>query len=79
MGFLRKVHDVTLRYKVCRRSCKIRRNLNIESILRIEISVTLVRPCDQTTTGKIGVASPAAYTHGKAVQRSTKHQMAWVI
>jgi len=33
MGFLRKAHDVTLRDKV--RSCKIRRALNVEPLLRI--------------------------------------------
>jgi len=36
MGFLRRVHGVTLRDKV--RSCEIRRALNVELLLRIERS-----------------------------------------
>jgi len=34
MRFLRKVHGVTLRYKMC--SCEIYKTLNVEKLLRIE-------------------------------------------
>jgi len=37
---------------------------------------SLVWPCDQNVPRKIGVASPAGYTHGKAAQMSSKDQMA---
>ena len=42
-----------------------------------EPSATLVWPCDQNSSGKIGEASPAGYTDWKAAQRSTKDQVEW--
>ena len=54
MGFLRRVHGVTLRDKV--RSCEIRRAVNVELLLlRIKISqLRLFRPCVQKVTRKTG-------------------------
>jgi len=49
MGFLRKVHGVTLRDKVS--SCEIRKALNVEPHLRIERSKLLwLRPCAQNVS-----------------------------
>jgi len=42
-----------------------------------EIQNRLVRPCVHNVPGKIGEASPAGYTHGKAAQRLPKDQMEW--
>ena len=40
-----------------------------------EISATAVRSRDRNAPRKIGEASPAGYTHGKAAQRSTEDQV----
>ena len=70
MWLLRNVRGVTLREKV--RSCETRKALNVERLLRIEISATIFRRLDQNVTGNIGVTSPVGYTQGKSAQRSSK-------
>ena len=71
MGFLRRVHDMTLRNKV--ESAQLWNLWNPEcrfiSPSSRKISDTLVRPFDQNVPGNIGEASPAGYTHGKVDQR----------
>ena len=65
MFFLRRVHCVTLRNRVC--SCEICKALNLKPhLLRIEISATLIRPCVLNTSEIIGEASPAGYTQRNA-------------
>ena len=77
MRFLRRVHGMTLRDKVG--SCEIRKTPNIEPLLRIERSYTLVRLCpSQNVLGKISETSLAGYTHGKAAQSSSKHHVEWL-
>jgi len=39
------------------------------------MSVVMVRPFDQNATGKIGEASPAGKTQGKAAQRSIDNHL----
>ena len=59
MGFLRRVHGVTLCDKV--RSCEIRRVLNAEPTTsqNREIPATLIRPCGQNVPVKTGESRPA--------------------
>ena len=65
MVFLRRVHCVTLRNRVC--SCEILEALNLKPyLLRVEISATLVRPCVLNAPEIIGEASPAGYSKKKA-------------
>jgi len=72
MGFLRRVHGVTLRDKVP--SCEIRKVLNVclAASPDKEISATLVWSCVQNVSVKIVEATAAAYTDGRAAQRSSK-------
>jgi len=48
------------------RSCETREDLNVEP--KREINVTMFRPRDHYTPGKVGEASPVSYNHGKAAQ-----------
>jgi len=71
MEFFRRVHGLTLRYKV-------RKTLNVKPLPpNREISATIVWPCEQNTPDKTGEASPAGYTHGKATRKSSKDQVTW--
>jgi len=79
MRFLRRVHGAALHDKV--RSCEIRKakfyKIRKAKLVATfppnrEISATIVRPCDQNAPAKIGEASSAGYTHGKAVRRPRK-------
>jgi len=70
VGFLRRVHGVTLRDKL--RNCEIRKALNVEPLLRIEVSATLARPCVHKIPEKTDEASPVGNIHGRAAQRSPK-------
>ena len=58
MGFMRRVHGVTLRDKV--RSCEMRRAVDVEPLLlRIKSSqIRLFRPCVQKATRKAGETRP---------------------
>ena len=61
MGYLRRVHGVTLRDKEHR--SEIREARNVKPLLRIEKSqAMLVRPCIQNVPGKNGEQSPSGYS-----------------
>ena len=68
--FLRRVHGVVLRDKV--HICEIRKDLNVEPLLRIEILYRMVWSRAQNDPRKNGETSPAGCSYGKVAQRSTK-------
>jgi len=55
-----------------KRSCEICDVLNVEPLLRIEISAALIRPCVQNDPRKIDEADPASYFHGKRLRGCPK-------
>ena len=74
--FLRRVHGATLHDNV--HSCEIR-SPECQAVSPIgKISETMVWPRDQNAPGKIGEASPVGATHWNMIQKSSKHQMAWL-
>jgi len=66
------VHGINPCEKMC--NLEIRKALYVEPPLspNREILATLVLPCVQNVPRKIGEASSAGYTQGKAAQRSSK-------
>jgi len=69
IGFLRRVHGVTLRNKV--RSCEIREVLTVhQAILRIKRSqLYVISTMWPECPGKIDEASPSGFTFGKAAHQ----------
>ena len=76
--FLPRVHGVTLLRQSAQLWNSQSPECRITSHPNREIPATLVWPCDQRVPGKIAEACPAGYTHGKASQRSSKDQVAWL-
>jgi len=75
MGFLRRLHGMTLRDKVD--IYEICNPLTIESPSpNRPISATMLQQYDQNSPGKIGDATLAGYTDFKGAQKATKDQVA---
>jgi len=77
MGFLQRVHGVTLRDNV--RSCEMCNTLNVEPLLRIGRShncggLAMFPECHKKDSG----GGPADYTHGKVAQRLSRDQVEWL-